>query len=87
MSGHISAQRAHPVHFSSSLIPAGSYPFWLYPCSTTRIFLGQNVMQSLQPLHRSLSITILAIFECPILLTGFGEAPERLRLRNSHQNQ
>jgi hypothetical protein len=53
VSGHISAQKAQPVQAFFSLISAIGYPERLTRELIPRIFLGQAMMQSPHPLHRS----------------------------------
>jgi hypothetical protein len=60
-SGHISAQKVQPVHEDISKTFATGYPALLISVLTVRIFLGQAMTHSPQPLHRSSLNSIKAI--------------------------
>ena len=73
-SGHMMAQRAHPVHlrfllFSLSVYWAGRYPFTFSSLLILMDPFGHATMQRPQPLHRSLLILIKPFFN--------GESPEK----------
>src|SRR4030042_4206637 len=66
-SGQISPQIPKPVHSSSSLQHAKKYPCRLISSPTRSIFFGQEIVQRPHPLHRSRSISTLAISCHPFL--------------------
>lgn len=73
-SGHIMAQRAHPVHlrfllFSFSVYSAGRYPFMFSALLILMDPFGHATMQRPQPLHSSLLILIKPLFN--------GESPKK----------
>lgn len=66
-SGHIRAQNAQPMHLSISITVAGWYPFeFMRSWAITTIPLGQTVVHSSHPLHRSSSKITLAISRLPL---------------------
>jgi hypothetical protein len=60
-SGQISPQMAQPVHPPVSSQTAKKYPWRLISSPIRRSSFGHDIVQSPQPLQRSLSISILAI--------------------------
>jgi len=57
-SGHVSAQRAHPVQSSGRAKTAAVYPCRLISLPISMQFFGQTGTQSSHALHRSKSISI-----------------------------
>jgi hypothetical protein len=69
-SGQIIAQKQHPTHSSSPLNFTGLTPFLFNFSSGLISFLGQASTQKKHPLHFSMSIIILAIFNIFRNLSG-----------------
>jgi hypothetical protein len=64
-SGHISAQRAQPVHFSGFEKTATVYPILFGAGLKVTSFCGQAIVQSPHPLQRDSIISIFGIFSFP----------------------
>ena len=70
-SGHMVAQKAHPIHRDSSVISTGLCPFLLiFPFANAKIFFGQASTQSPQPLQRSVLKVSFAIGFSPFQFKG-----------------
>ncbi len=66
LSGQITPHEVHPVHSSGFAITAKEYPLLFTSADIVRTSSGHAVVQTAQPLHRSVSTTIV-----PLILAIF----------------